>query len=104
MRTFTGPPPVPRPIPWWVVPAYPVGWTATYFIAAVSFLGSVAFFMAWFTGVVVLTVREKRIRGESRAQGPVRAVVVPELEAPRAPIRVLASQGPRALPSGERVG
>jgi len=93
-----------RPFPWWFVPAYPVGWTATYFIAAVSLLGSVAFFLAWFTGLVVLTVREKRIRGELRALGPVRATVVPELEARGVPIRVVASSGRRELPSAERVG
>jgi hypothetical protein len=79
-----------------------MGVTAAFFIAAVSFLGSVGYTVVWFSGMVVLAARERRLRVGQREL--VRATVVPELEARRGPIRVVASSGRRALPSAERVG
>ena len=91
-----------RPFPWWVWPAYGMGVTGAFFIAAVSFLASVGYTVVWFSGMVVLAARERRFRVGQREL--VRATVVPELEARRGPIRVVASSGRLELPSAERVG
>jgi len=102
---FRGPLRSSQPVPWWV-------WAQLFVIAGVgyrmAFVWPAADFVFVFGGVPVVALEGALIgwrwRKVQMDRQSVRAIVVPELEARRVPIRVVASSGRPALPSGERVG
>jgi hypothetical protein len=93
-----------RPVRWYVWLTMVLGELGSFVLAAFSAAASIVCTATWFVVFVFAARAQLRYWEQQRQLGPVRATVVPELEARRVPIRVVASSGRLELPSAERVG